>query len=260
MHCPPKNEMGVVHLFGDYARKHKLKLVEIRAAFPDALVSRTSAGREELIRVEFEFRSSHFRAHRHDAKRCDWIVCWEHDWPDHPRHLKVIELRSYYGLGWQPWFGSESLGCDYGFNPKSFGRQKAFKDIEVPRRAKVGDLVLCTFGASLSSSERCGLNPDEWCAPKSSDPEIYPMRWRTWLLGIAKIGAINSSGIRRTGQGDVISADARKLHGFSPRLPMEDVFDHSSIRGYKNLAGVWPEVVRRIIHLRPDAKGLEKYL
>jgi hypothetical protein len=44
-----------------------------------------------LVRLEFEFKSRNFLAHRHDAKKCDVIVCWEDDWPDCP--LDVVELK-----------------------------------------------------------------------------------------------------------------------------------------------------------------------
>lgn len=44
------------------------------------------------MRIEVEYRSRSFRKHRHDAARCDLVVCWEHDWPQCP--LKVLELKS----------------------------------------------------------------------------------------------------------------------------------------------------------------------
>jgi hypothetical protein len=36
--------------------------------------------------------SSEFRRHRHDANRCDLVVCWKHDWPECP--VKVLELET----------------------------------------------------------------------------------------------------------------------------------------------------------------------
>jgi hypothetical protein len=42
-------------------------------------------------RIEFEFKASNFVEHGHDPAQCDFIVCWENDWPDCP--LKVIELK-----------------------------------------------------------------------------------------------------------------------------------------------------------------------
>ena len=49
-------------------------------------------GSWQRARIEFEFRSSNFRAHKHPLDGADVIVCWEHDWPDCP--IEVIELRS----------------------------------------------------------------------------------------------------------------------------------------------------------------------
>ena len=46
----------------------------------------------EDVWIEFEFKSSHFKAHNHDINECDVIVCWEHDWKDCP--IEVIELRT----------------------------------------------------------------------------------------------------------------------------------------------------------------------
>jgi hypothetical protein len=43
------------------------------------------------VRIEFEYRSRNFAAHRHDPGGCDPIVCWVHDWPDCP--IEVLELR-----------------------------------------------------------------------------------------------------------------------------------------------------------------------
>ena len=34
---------------------------------------------------------------------CDWIVCWENNWPDAPKRLQIVELRSEYGLGFNVW-------------------------------------------------------------------------------------------------------------------------------------------------------------
>ena len=55
------------------------------------------------MRIEFEFRSSSFRSHGHDAGQCDVIVCWHHDWPDVPASLEVIELKRYFGVARKVW-------------------------------------------------------------------------------------------------------------------------------------------------------------
>ena len=87
----PQNEIGVVYLFAHIARKKQFRIEEIRPQFPDCIAYRRSGDQEKLVRIEFEFRSSSFKAHAHDPKKCDCIVCWHHDWPDCP--LEVIELK-----------------------------------------------------------------------------------------------------------------------------------------------------------------------
>jgi hypothetical protein len=43
--------------------------------------------------VEVEMYSRNFVAHGHDAKKCDVIVCWEHNWPECPEWIEVVELK-----------------------------------------------------------------------------------------------------------------------------------------------------------------------
>lgn len=58
---------------------------------------------EKKTRIEFEFRSSSFKAHAHAAAGCDVIVCWHHDWPDCPTRIEVIELKRFFGLSRKVW-------------------------------------------------------------------------------------------------------------------------------------------------------------
>ncbi len=87
----PVNESGVVFLFGKVAGDLNMYVEEIKTGFPDCIARRFTGKGWERVRVEFEFKSSGFRVHGHDAKECDIIVCWEHDWATCP--LEVIELR-----------------------------------------------------------------------------------------------------------------------------------------------------------------------
>lgn len=88
----PVDEFGVVFLFS----KHHSKLgfpfiLSIGGKFPDAMVLDENAERKY---VEFEYRSSNFKLHKHDPKKCDFVVCWEHDWTDYPSNLiQIIELK-----------------------------------------------------------------------------------------------------------------------------------------------------------------------
>lgn len=87
----PVNESGVVFLFGKVAGDLNMYVEEVKTGFPDCIARRFTGKGWERVRVELEFKSSNFRGHGHDAKECDIIVCWEHDWPACP--IEVIELR-----------------------------------------------------------------------------------------------------------------------------------------------------------------------
>jgi hypothetical protein len=82
----PTNEQGVVFLFGMVAEELGFIVELVRGAFPDCeakqLIPNTNT--YEKIQIEFEFRSSNFREHKHDPAVCDLVVCWEHDWAECP--------------------------------------------------------------------------------------------------------------------------------------------------------------------------------
>lgn len=90
----PINEQGVVFLFGKISEELGFSIEAIRTDYPDCdgkrLVDRNK-NLWEKVSIEFEYRSSNFHQHAHDASKCDVIVCWIHDWSDCP--LEVIELR-----------------------------------------------------------------------------------------------------------------------------------------------------------------------
>jgi len=99
----PEGEMGVVFLFAAVAKKLQFRIEQIRAAYPDCIAYRHVGNREKRVRIEFEFRSSSFKAHRHNPKECDCIVCWHHDWPAVPGHIEVIELKRFFGVPFKVW-------------------------------------------------------------------------------------------------------------------------------------------------------------
>jgi hypothetical protein len=55
------------------------------------------AGKWQRVRIEFEYQSRNFVAHFHDVRKCDMIVCWEHNWKECP--LEVIELKQHLKIG-----------------------------------------------------------------------------------------------------------------------------------------------------------------
>ncbi len=87
----PVNEQGVVFLFGMVARELNMYVELVRTGYPDCIAKRfIGKDRWEEVRIEFEYRSSNFN---HDESECDMIVCWEHDWPECPKGIEVIELK-----------------------------------------------------------------------------------------------------------------------------------------------------------------------
>jgi hypothetical protein len=91
----PVNEQGVVYLFGMISRELGFLIESVRTDFPDCEGKRylNSEGTKlQHVRIEFEYKSSNFAEHGHDAEKCDLIVCWIHDWEDCP--LEVLELKS----------------------------------------------------------------------------------------------------------------------------------------------------------------------
>lgn len=103
MEYSPANELGVVFLFAHVARRLGFRIEEIQPQFPDCFAYRHTGNSDKKVRIEFEFRSSNFRAHRHDATQCDIIVCWHHDWPDVPTSIEVIELKRFFGVARKVW-------------------------------------------------------------------------------------------------------------------------------------------------------------
>jgi len=98
-----ENELGVVFLFASVAKRLQFRIEKIRAAYPDCIAYRHAGDREKRVRIEFEYRSSSFRRHGHDADDCDCVVCWDDDWPNAPARLEVIELKRFFGVPFKVW-------------------------------------------------------------------------------------------------------------------------------------------------------------
>jgi hypothetical protein len=93
----PLNEQGVVYLFGVLSKQLGFIIEAVRTDFPDCEGKRGIPGKQnrwEQVSIEFEYKSSHFKEHGHNANECDVIVCWEHDWKDCP--IEVISLKEIY--------------------------------------------------------------------------------------------------------------------------------------------------------------------
>lgn len=88
----PINENGVIFLFGKVADDLNMYIEEIKPGFPDCIGRRFVGKGWERVAIEFEYQSLNFKQHGHDPKKCDIIICWEHNWKDCP--IEVIELKS----------------------------------------------------------------------------------------------------------------------------------------------------------------------
>src|SRR3972149_2431794 len=101
LHYAPQNEQGVVFLFAHFAPRLRMRMDQIRYVFPDCIAYEKTSGGERRVRIEFEYRSRMFKTHRHPLGGCDCIVCWEHDWPECPARIRIVELRRYFDLGFK---------------------------------------------------------------------------------------------------------------------------------------------------------------
>lgn len=89
----PETEQEVIILFSKLSQHLKMKIEYVSTRFPDAYV-RIKKRKKWITKVaEFEKKSSDFKAHGHDPKKCDLIICWKDDWKNKPKNLQVIELR-----------------------------------------------------------------------------------------------------------------------------------------------------------------------
>ncbi len=96
----PVNEQGVVLLFGMLAKELGFHVQIVRPGYPDCKAVRSLGnGRYEEVYIEFEFLSSRFKTHLKSEIKSDFIVCWEHDWPECPPSIEVLELRTLIQSG-----------------------------------------------------------------------------------------------------------------------------------------------------------------
>jgi len=99
MNYAPTSEQGVVALFSHFMARIKnhqfVKIEFIRLGFPDACAIERVGNTYSRKYLEFEFKASKFKEHikkpTHRNIKCDYVVCWENDFPTCP--IEVIELK-----------------------------------------------------------------------------------------------------------------------------------------------------------------------
>ena len=136
----PDSEMGVVFLSATVAKKLQFRVEKIRSTFPDCIAYRHVGDSERKIRIEFEFRSSSFKTHGHDPQGCDCIVCWHHDWHTKPKHIEVIELKSFFGVPLKIWIQAAIR------NQWEYLEQNSNMQWALSKRVTEGDLLLMYRG------------------------------------------------------------------------------------------------------------------
>ncbi len=91
----PTNEMEtIVYFAGANPEEHGFRLVALSQSFPDAKIEWNGT----IHRAEFEFLSSNFAAHGHQARMCDLVICWRHDDPG----LRVPCIELMRTIWWEP--------------------------------------------------------------------------------------------------------------------------------------------------------------
>jgi len=238
MEYAPKNELGVVFLFAHVARKLQFRIEEIRPQFPDCIAYRRSGDSETRVRIEFEFRSSRFKAHRHKASECDLIVCWHDDWPDAPSSLEVIELKRYFGVAKKVWI-LQAIESQWDF----LDSKKKFLSWALCKSATPGDVLLMYK-----------------CAPVSAITDIF-------IFSGDHLSRCDA-GWR---DGDCYAGEIRRICKLSSPLFLEDMRSHRVVRTAsfvrRNMQGVglmateyWPYLYEMILERNPAIRKQLTYL
>jgi hypothetical protein len=225
----PRNEQGVVFVFALVAEKLGFRVNSIQNPFPDC---RATWGKRR-IRIEFEFRSRSFETHAHDAKKCDLVVCWKHDWPGMPGGLRVLELRKL--LGQAPEVFVVAYNDEFWRNlPR--GRQAAGL-WSVPATAGPDDLLL-VYRPAIAGEE--GAITDVFRV-NSPVERINKPGWRKepdWMASIQRVAALG--------------------HGI-PFSRMRQLGFHGGIESRPNRSKQWPVIYREIQNAAQPSHSLQRW-
>lgn len=226
----PTNELGVVFLFAHLARHWRLRIENINANFPDCIAYQKVKGGEKLLRIEFEYKSKNFYIHKHDPNKCDWIVCWEHDWPDAPKNLHIVELRKEFGLGFNVWIVplrspyKEKLSTNDSWN------------WSVPSQAHKGDILLFYF----TRPEKC-ISEIFILIERAAKIEAEWKKGKDYMSQIQRICRLNAP----------IFFEDLKYH----RIISTSHFVRRQMQGRQNATEYWPYLYDIIIRRNPSQKA-----
>lgn len=225
----PKNELGVVYLFGLVARRLGFHVDEISASYPDCLATEGSGDGKRTVRIEFESKSSSFRAHRHNPKKCDIVVCWKHNWPGLPKQIRVIALDEFFGVGRSVWIAPAAAHYDDRLSSRTL------TNWSVPASSRPGDLVLFYL--------------------------TKPVGGLKYAFEIRKSPRIEEAGYR---EGRDVFADMRKVATFKSPLTIEAMrqrrdlhlahFVRQQFRNRTLVNGYWPTLYTALTERNPGTE------
>jgi hypothetical protein len=229
----PKNEIGVVFLFAHVAKRLQLRIEEIRPQFPDCIAYKKIGDKEKLVRIEFEFRSSNFKAHKHNPKNCDMIVCWHHDWPSSPNNIEIVELKRYFGVHIKVWI-QPAIKSQWNYldenNELDWGLSK---------RTTIGDLLLMyRCYPKKEISDICLLKGD-----------LY-RRKAGWRKGSCYGGIIKKIGHLKS----PIFLDDMRNH----KIIKTSSFIRKNLQGNHLVSEYWPYLYTMIVDRNPNLKRVLK--
>lgn len=218
----PKNELGVVCLFGVISKMLGYRIERIQTRFPDCIARKQG----KIRRIEFEFKASKFkRDHYEERAKCDVIVCWENDWPDKPETLEVVDLKSYVGVWRRIWLSSTEEK-----NWSTLDQNKFLSDWTCPRQSRKGDLVLW------------------WrTAPESSLKDLWEIksevRWDSQFGWVANMKLVRRLKIPLTIE--YFKQDDRLRRS---------TFVRGNFEGRYEVTRYWADLYRLIVRLNPEMK------
>lgn len=222
----PLNEQGVIYLFSSLARqRYGLRVERVQAGYPDCIAYRS--GRK--VRIEFEYTSRNFQLHRHDPGKCDWLVCWIHNWPSVPRRLRVIELRREFRLGFNVWF--QPVG-DY---REVLARASYDSAWSVPSLASEGDLLLF-----YRTRPDCFVRDIFRLAGPVERIKAGWKRGKDWMAPIRRVCTLKAP----------LHLSELRQHA----VVRHAGFVRGSMRGRYRASEYWPELYRMIISRNPVAE------
>lgn len=225
----PRNELGVIFLFARLAKRWRLRVDAIQPGYPDCIAYQKIHGSERRIRIEFEHKSKNFKIQRHDPRKCDWIVCWEHNWPGAPRNLEIKELRREFGLGFNVWIMPTKDP-----NKETLDEIDSSDQWSLPSQCHKGDLILFYF-----------TKPDQLIKHIFKADDRAKLMKARWKNGEDYMGPIH----RVCKLKAPIYFEDLKNH----RVLQTAHFVRNQMRGRPNATEYWPYLYDLIVQRNPEA-------